>query len=81
MPYAVKTDAIKHTCWDDPQWDGSMQVDCAGCDEAAKNPCRFCGYGRVFATHNDLAHAENGDTTVPDDPTNEWHDSPHLYSD
>lgn len=51
----------KHTCWDTPEWDGQMQDNCKGCDQAAKYPCEFCGYGEVFTTHNSMAHIENGD--------------------
>lgn len=79
MTYQLKADPARHTCWDDPQWDGTMQEGCDGCDEAAKHPCRYCGYGEAFTTHNDLAHAENGDEQVPDDPTDAWHNSPHIY--
>ena len=70
----------QHTCWDDPQWDGLMKAQgrCAGCDEAAQHPCRYCGYGHVFATHNDLAHAENGDPDVPEIPDDTWICAPRL---
>lgn len=78
--YTIMPNAAAHTCWDHPDWDGCMRDDCAGCDEAAEHPCRFCGYGAVFTTHSDLAHAENGDPDVPDRPTDEWHDSPHIYA-
>lgn len=79
MTYELLTDAAPHTCWSTPKWDGTMQEGCAGCDEAAQHPCQWCGYGEVFTTHNDLAHAENGDPDVPADPPDAWHDSPHLY--
>jgi hypothetical protein len=78
--YTVKADAAHHTCWDSPQWDGTMDADCEGCDEAENHKCNFCGYGHVFTTHSDVAHIEAGDTQVPLDPTNEWHDHPHIYA-
>ena len=80
--YAVVLDAAPHTCWDDPAWNGQMAEPgkCAGCDQAAQHPCRFCGYGEVFTTHNDWAHADNGDPQAPDRPDDEWHDSPHVYN-
>jgi hypothetical protein len=56
-----------HTCWDAPDWDGTMAAEgeCAGCDEAAQHPCRFCGYGHVFTTHNSELHADP-DVDEPD---------------
>jgi len=83
MSYTIKPDAKIHTCWEDPQWDGLMVAarDCAGCAEAGLNKCEWCGYGHMFTTHNDLAHDENGDPDVPDDPTGSWHDSPHVRLD
>lgn len=58
----------KHTCWDDPAWDGCLAApgECAGCDEATKYPCDWCGYGHVFTTHNVEAHVD--DTDAPADP-------------
>jgi hypothetical protein len=78
--YTVKDTAEQHTCWSDPNWDGTMQNGCKGCDEAEAHKCEFCGYGHLFTTHNDLAHSDNGDSLVPVDPTNEWHDHPHIYA-
>lgn len=82
MAYIVSKGAEKHTCWDAPDWDGTMAApgECVGCDQAAAHPCNFCGYGEVFTTHNVLAHSENGDTQVPDDPTDSWYGSPHIYT-
>lgn len=71
----------KHTCWNDPDWQGTLTDGCAGCDQAARYPCRWCGYGHAFTTHNDVAHAENGDPNVPALPSDEWHDSPHVEAD
>jgi hypothetical protein len=69
-----------HTCWADPNWDGTLAAEgkCAGCDEAAAHPCEFCGYGDVFTTHNDEAHLEGGDPTMPALLTDEWFNSPHT---
>ena len=87
--YTPKADPAPHACWTDPGWDGTMAEAgaCAGCDEATAHPCRFCGYGHVFTTHSDLAHAEGGDpqrpavfTTEPDDVVNAWTDAPHVYA-
>lgn len=79
--YKVMENAAKHTCWNAEDWDGLISAEgvCAGCDEANEHPCNFCGYGDAFTTHNDLAHAENGDEQVPVLPTNEWFHSPHIY--
>jgi hypothetical protein len=71
-------DAAPHTCWDDPTWDGLLRDSCAGCDQAVAHPCQWCGYGHAFTTHSDVAHAENGDTNVPAEPTDAWHNSPHV---
>lgn len=79
-------DAAPHTCWDAPDWDGQLSApgECAGCDEAVQHPCSYCGYGHVFTTHNDLAHAENGDTFegAPRRPDGEladaWFNNPHI---
>lgn len=78
MGYTIMPNPVKHTCWDEPMWDGTMQDDCKGCDQAEANKCDYCGYGWFFTTHNDLAHFDNGDTQVPDNPTDSWHDSPHV---
>lgn len=69
-----------HTCWNDPQWDGLMEDTCTGCQVAAAHPCVWCGYGHVFATHNPLAHYENGDTDAPseDDWTDEMFNGPRM---
>lgn len=81
--YEIKPHAATHTCWDDPKWDGCMVEGCLGCDEAEKNPCRYCGYGHVFTTHNPDPHYEGGDPSIEADElkiTQEWFDSPHLYA-
>lgn len=49
---------IKHTCLDNPNWDGCLTAACEACDQAVKYPCTFCGYGHIFTTHSDIAHAE-----------------------
>lgn len=77
--YRVAETAARHTCWDIPMWDGTMQADCLGCAEARANPCRFCGYGHVFTTHNDEPHHAGGDLLIPIPPTDEWYSHPHLY--
>ncbi len=42
--------------------DGTLKTkDCPLCEEIAKFPCQWCGYGAMFYTHNLLAHNENGD--------------------
>ena len=64
----------KHTCWDNPEWDGTMSGDCDGCVEAAKHPCMWCGYGHVFPTHNPLAHLENGDPLALQMGEDNWGD-------
>lgn len=83
MTYQVMQNPAKHTCWDDPNWDGTMAAEgeCKGCDEAAEHKCQFCGYGHVFTTHSDLAHLDNSDSRVPADneTLTAWHDSPHIY--
>lgn len=75
-----------HTCWDDPMWDGNMTDGCKGCDAAAKHPCRYCGYGHVFTTHNPETHEEGGDKTFPvvfssEDEENHWMNNTHSYLD
>lgn len=60
----VVLDSPPHTCWEDPLWDGALTDGCAGCEAAMRHPCEWCGYGQVFTTHNPLAHADNGDTSV-----------------
>ena len=79
MGYTLLENPKQHTCWDNPEWDGLMQITCEGCLQAEEYPCEFCGYGHIFTTHNDVAHAENGDLQVPFKPSIEWHDSPHIY--
>lgn len=80
MEYTLLDSAVEHTCWNDPGWSGTLESDrCEGCKQAEQYPCEWCGYGHVFTTHNDVAHAENGDLQVPMRPTLEWHNSPHLY--
>jgi hypothetical protein len=80
--YTVPENAVPHTCWDDPDWDGSLTEGCLGCAEAKQHPCSWCGYGEVFTTHNPTSHFENGDSTLADktedDITTEWINSPHL---
>lgn len=68
----------KHTCWNRPDFDGTVTPECDGCLVAAANPCEWCGYGHVFPTHNPIAHYENGDTSAPheDDWTDEMLGSP-----
>jgi hypothetical protein len=66
----------KHTCWDSPEWEGTMLHGCPGCDVAEAHPCDYCGYGHIFTTHNYLAHLED----EPSDPIawsmteDEWND-------
>ena len=77
--YVVMPNAAQHTCWDKLGWDGGLvQDDCMGCKQAAEHPCQWCGYGEAFTIHNDEAHSENGDMNVPEEPTEEWYNSPHL---
>jgi hypothetical protein len=68
-----------HTCWTRPDWKGVMMDDCPGCDVAIEFPCQWCGYGAVFTTHNDLAHAENGDPFIgeADDWPADWFNLPY----
>lgn len=81
MTYTLLAYAALHTCWDEPGCEGLLLTDaCDGCRQAAQHPCRFCGYGEVFTTHNDLAHYENGDDAAPGDPSLYWHNSPHEYT-
>jgi len=76
--YTIMPDAKTHTCWDLPEWDGTLNPEhCEGCQEASQHPCFYCGYGEVFTTHNDLAHGEGGDTLC--DGTMQWYNAPHIY--
>lgn len=80
IPYTVAP-APAHICWDLPTFEGTvMPDDCPGCAEAVKNPCCFCGYGHVFATHSE-AHAENYDPCYPMEGVDPdaWSDNPHIY--
>lgn len=83
MLYTIKADTPMHTCWGDPAWDGMLHPEeCAACAEAIQHPCVYCGYGEVFTTHNDIAHAENGDITPYPSNTSDqidWHNKPHIY--
>lgn len=88
MPnYIPMPDAVEHTCWlDEENYDGlvSVGVDngCAGCEQAAQYPCRWCGYGACFTTHSPEAHRANGDPDGPsDDVGPEWTDVPHVSPD
>lgn len=58
--------AAPHTCWDAPGWDGTISAvgECSGCEQAAAHPCRWCGYGHVFTTHNPDAHLDPDDGVV-----------------
>lgn len=40
---------------------GTMEDGCGRCAFIAAHPCRWCGFGQVFTTHNPLGHCENGD--------------------
>ena len=79
--YGLHPSPAEHSCWDDPQWDGTLSKEgaCKGCDQAVVYPCRYCGYGRAFTTHNPEAHVENGDEFATSDAPDEWVDAPHLY--
>lgn len=80
MPAA---DVIPHTCLTHPDFEGVLMDECDGCDQAAKHPCRWCGYGGAFTTHAPEAHAENGDPNVTDVDAfgDDWCDAPHIYND
>jgi hypothetical protein len=81
MPEA---DRIPHACFDHPDYEGTLMNGCAGCEQAAAHPCKWCGYGGAFATHAPEAHMNNGDPNVTDVNDvagygDEWCDFPHLY--
>jgi hypothetical protein len=83
--YRVVENPIPHTCWADPECEGVMMEGCAGCDEAEKFPCQYCGYGHIFTTHSE-AHVHNGDRLAPDfygsltpEQMDAWADAPHIY--
>lgn len=80
MPAA---DAAPHTCFAHPDFEGVLMDDCAGCRQAAENPCRWCGYGGAFTTHAPEAHSGNGDPNVTDINAfgDDWCDVPHIYKD
>jgi rRNA maturation protein Nop10 len=78
MTYQLMENPAKHSCWTNEDWDGTMQDDCPGCKQAKAHPCRYCGYGHVFTTHNDEPHHDGGDTQVPIPPDEAWYASPHL---
>lgn len=79
--YEVMADPAPHTCYNHPDYDGTVMDGCAGCDQAATHPCKWCGYGAVFTTHAPEAHAENGDPNVTDINAlgDDWCDAPHIY--
>lgn len=79
MTYTLLAEPARHTCWDSEDFDGQMQDGCAGCDQAAAHPCRFCGYGHVFTTHNSDPHFTGGDP-LTDEASDAWVDGPHVYS-
>lgn len=96
MPtYTVKPNAKKHSCWNNPSWDGCLTDGCEGCNEAKEHRCQWCGYGHAFTTHSPLAHCENDDpqmariasldamsplTDAEESELYAWCDSPHLYT-
>lgn len=77
--------APPHTCWDAEDWDGTMQTaTCAACSVAEQHPCRVCGYGHVFVTHNAERHTEAGDPywnlrKAGMQQVMEWAERPHIY--
>lgn len=79
--YEVLPHAAAHTCWDDPDWSGKLTDGCHACDQAKALPCRYCGFGHVFCSHNAEQHAALGDpqVTIAFSPSWAWADSPHIY--
>jgi hypothetical protein len=74
--------AKKHTCWDNPQWDGQLTDGCEGCEQAEQYPCEYCGYGHAFTTHNPEAHGMNGDPLIHQMGESRWskvfQDKPYI---